>query len=134
TVLEASDRTGGHVFTWREGLDDGLYADAGAEQFTQPGYERYWGYVREFGLPYLYYPRRERMLRWIGGRLYTEEMLADRKVLQGLGFNRREVEYLASHPFWDLASLYYAPYVDSIRDEYQPFGVGLDDLDRFTTR
>src|SRR5690606_2372693 len=49
TVLEASDRTGGHVFTWREGLDDGLYADAGAEQFTQPGYERYWGYVREFG-------------------------------------------------------------------------------------
>ena len=29
TVLEASNRTGGHVFTYRDGLDDGLYADAG---------------------------------------------------------------------------------------------------------
>ena len=67
TVLEASNRTGGHVFTFRTGLDDGLYADAGAEQFTQPGYERYWSYVREFDLAYRYYPRREHMLRWIGG-------------------------------------------------------------------
>ena len=33
-VLEASDRTGGHVFTYRQGLADGLYVDAGAEQFT----------------------------------------------------------------------------------------------------
>ena len=39
-VLEAADRTGGHVFTFRQPLDDGLYADAGAEHFTQPGYER----------------------------------------------------------------------------------------------
>ena len=59
TVLEASDRTGGHVFTFRDGLDDGLYADGGAEHFTQPGYERYWEYVREFNLPHVYYPRRE---------------------------------------------------------------------------
>ena len=43
TVLEASNRTGGHVFTFREGLDDGLYADGGAEHFTNPGYERYRG-------------------------------------------------------------------------------------------
>ncbi len=50
-VLEASDRTGGHVFTFRDPLDDGLYADAGAEHFTQPGYERYWSYVNEFKLP-----------------------------------------------------------------------------------
>ena len=50
TVLEASARTGGHVFTLRDGLDDGLYADGGAEHFTQPGYERYWSYVREFDL------------------------------------------------------------------------------------
>ena len=77
TVLEASNRTGGHVFTFRDGLEDGLYADAGAEQFTEPGYERYWGYVREFNLAYQYYPRREHMLRWIGGRLHTEQMLAD---------------------------------------------------------
>jgi monoamine oxidase len=133
TVLEASDRTGGHVFTFRTGLDDGLYADAGAEQFTQPGYERYWSYVREFDLAYRYYPRRERMLRWIGGRLHTEEMLADPKVLAGFGLNQREVRYLADHPFWDLASLYYQPYLDSFSDEYRPFDAGLNALDALST-
>jgi monoamine oxidase len=134
TVLEASERTGGHVFTFRTNLDDGLYADAGAEQFTQPGYERYWGYVKEFDLAYRYYPRREHMLRWIGGKLYTEEMLADPKVLASLGLNGREVEYLASHPFWDLASLYYKPYVDSFADEYRPLDAGLNHLDRLSTK
>jgi monoamine oxidase len=129
TVLEASNRTGGHVFTFRTGLDDGLYADAGAEQFTQPGYERYWGYVREFDLAYRYYPRREHMLRWIGGKLYTEEMLADPKALSAFGLNQREVQYLSSHPFWDLASLYYKPYVDAFKDEYKPFDAGLNALD-----
>jgi monoamine oxidase len=133
TVLEASDRTGGHVFTFRTGLDDGLYADAGAEQFTRPGYEKYWSYVREFGLAYRYYPRRERMLRWIGGRLHTEEMLADPKVLAGLGLNQREVRYLADRPFWDLASLYYQPYLDSFKDEYRPFDAGLNALDAMST-
>jgi monoamine oxidase len=131
-VLEASERTGGHVFTFRTGLDDGLYVDAGAEQFTEPGYERYWSYVREFDLPYRYYPRRERMLRWMGGRLYTEEMLADPKALAGLDLNTREIEYLRTHPFWDLASLYYAPYVDAFADEYAPFAAGLDRLDDLT--
>ena len=38
-VLEASGRHGGHVFTGRDGLSDGLYADMGAEQITKPGYE-----------------------------------------------------------------------------------------------
>jgi monoamine oxidase len=51
TVLEASARTGGHVFTFRDGLDDGLYADGGAEHFTEPGYDRFREYVREFNLP-----------------------------------------------------------------------------------
>ena len=37
TVLEASGHTGGHVQTVWEGLADGLYADGGAEHFTQPG-------------------------------------------------------------------------------------------------
>ena len=132
TVLEASNRTGGHVFTYRDGLDDGLYADAGAEQFTQPGYERYWAYVREFQLAYRYYPRREHMLRWIDGRLHTEDMLADPKVLSALGLNERESRYLADHPFWDLASLYYRPYVDSFADEYRPFEAGLNALDGST--
>src|SRR5690242_13750321 len=35
TVLEASDRVGGHVKTVKTGLPDGLYVDAGAEQFTK---------------------------------------------------------------------------------------------------
>ena len=46
TVLEASGRVGGHVRTVRDDLPDGLYVDAGAEQFTKPGYEKYWSYVR----------------------------------------------------------------------------------------
>ena len=35
-VLEASPRHGGHVFTARDGLSDGLYADYGAEHITRP--------------------------------------------------------------------------------------------------
>jgi monoamine oxidase len=132
TIVEASARTGGHVFTVRDGLDDGLYADGGAEHFTQPGYERYWEYVREFNLAYAYYPRREHMVRWIGGEPYTEEMLADPKMLGTLGFNRREVEYLTKHPFPELGSLYLAPYVDRFQDEYRPFDAGLNELDRIT--
>lgn len=133
-VLEASERTGGHVFTFRDGLDDGLYADAGAEHFTRPGYERYWSYVEEFDLPYRYYPRREHILRWIGGKIHTEEMLADPRVLEGFGLNRREIEYVKANTFPELAGLYFAPYLDSFRDEYQPFDAGLNDLDTMTTR
>src|SRR3954453_13681896 len=106
TVVEASARTGGHVFTFRDGLDDGLYADGGAEQFTQPGYEQYWSYVREFNLAHTYYPRRENILRWINGKMYSPEMLSDRKVLETLGLNRREIDFLAEHPFPELASVY----------------------------
>src|SRR5207248_6582405 len=51
TVLEASGRVGGHVKTMRDELPDGLYVDAGAEQFTKPGYDLYWSYVREFHIP-----------------------------------------------------------------------------------
>jgi monoamine oxidase len=133
-VLEASERTGGHVFTFRDGLDDGLYADAGAEHFTRPGYERYWSYVEEFNLPYRYYPRREHMLRWIGGKIHTEEMLADARVLEGLGLNRREIAFVKANTFPELAGLYYAPYLDSFRDEYRPFDAGLNHLDAMTTR
>ncbi len=132
-VLEASDRAGGHVLTFRAPLDDGLYADAGAEHFTQPGYERYWSYVKEFQLPYLYYPRREHILRFIGGKMYTPEMLADPKVLKGFGLNGRELEYLKTYSFPELASLYYVPYLDSFRDEYRPFDAGLNHLDHLST-
>jgi monoamine oxidase len=132
TVLEAAGRTGGHVRTLRDPLADGLYVDGGAEHFTRPGYELFWGHVKEFGLEALAYPRRENMLRLIDGRLFTEEMLADPKVLAGFAFNQREIDFLAREPWWKLPALYFAPYVDAFADEYKPFEAGLDPLDRMT--
>ena len=131
-VLEASGRTGGHVRTLHDPLADGLYADVGAEHFTQPGYDLYWGYVREFHLTPLYYPRREHILRFVGGKMRTAEELADPKVLAGLGLNQREIDYLTRHPWWDFASLYLKPYLDSFQDEYHPFSAGLNHLDQLT--
>ncbi|MCU1294022.1 MAG: protoporphyrinogen oxidase [Bryobacterales bacterium] len=132
TVLEASGRVGGHVKTVRDELADGLYVDAGAEQFTKPGYELYWGYVREFNLPYMQDHRREHMMRRIGERLYSEEQLADKRVLADLGFNQREINYLSQHEWWELSGLYLDKYADSFGDEYEPFGAGLDNLDNVT--
>src|SRR5205807_9372162 len=102
TVLEASGRTGGHVHTVREGLADGLYVDGGTEHFTQPGYERYWEYVREFKLTALPYLRRNRMLRVLQGKMYSEEDLQRSTVLSSLGFNARETQFLARHAWWEL--------------------------------
>jgi monoamine oxidase len=132
TVLEASGRSGGHVRTIRDPLADGFYFDAGAEHFTKPGYDLYWDYVKEFNLTALYYPRRENMLRFIDDKLYTEDELHDRKVLSSLGFNGPECEYLAQQPWWNLASLYYEPYIGRFKDEYKPFEAGLNDLDQTT--
>lgn len=131
-LLEASGRTGGHVKTLHDPLADGLYADVGAEHFTKPGYDLYWGYVNEFNLTPLYYPHREHIIRFINGRAHTEQELSDPQVLAGLGFNQREVDYLVRHPWWDLASLYLQPYLDSFPDEYRPFDAGLNNLDQTT--
>jgi monoamine oxidase len=132
TVLEAAGHTGGHVRTIRDPLADGFYVDGGAEHFTKPGYDLYWNYVEKFELTALPYPRREHMLRLIDGKMYTEEMLADPKVLSGLGFNQREVDYLSRQPWWSLPLLYYGPYLDSFKDEYRPFDAGLNHLDQTT--
>jgi len=132
TVLEASGRPGGHVRTIHDPLPDGLYADLGAEQCTKPGYELYRQYAQEFGLELLPYPRRDGEARYLEGKLYTEEMLADRKVLVGLGFNDREAEFLSRHEWHDLPLLFFNPYLDTFADEYQPFGVGLDELDNIS--
>jgi monoamine oxidase len=129
-VLEASGRHGGHVFTVHDGLSDGLYGDFGMEHITKPGYERYWEYTKEFNLTVLPYPRRKGMLRRIKGKFYTEEMLADPAILKGFGLNAKEIKYLSEHPWWDLESLYTKPYLDKFTDEYQPFGIGYDDLDK----
>jgi monoamine oxidase len=137
TVLEADARYGGHVFTGRDGLSDGLYADFGADHITRPGYERLLEYAAEFGIPLVPYPNAEGAwlpyndhdLRMIGGKFYTNRMLADPKVLASLGFNGREVRFLATHPWYELEGLYLRSYVDRVKDPYHPFGIGLDDLD-----
>jgi len=128
-VMEASGRHGGHVFTVRDGLSDGLYGDFGQEHITRPGYTRYWEYIREFNLTALPYPRRKNELRWINGKFYTEAMLRDPAELTRMGFNAREVKFLSENPWWDLPSLYIKPYLSKFSDEYQPFGVGYDDWD-----
>jgi len=129
TVLEASGNTGGHVRTVREGLADGLYADGGAQHFTKPGYDLYWGYVKEFNLTALRYPHLDHMLQWFNGRMFAEEQLQDAAILAAFGFNRREVDFLKQHEWWELPNLYFSPYADSFHDEYRPFGIGLDTLD-----
>ena len=85
TVLEASGRHGGHVYTARDGLSDGLYGDYGMEHITKPGYYRYWQYISEFSLTALAYPRRKNVLRRINGTFYSEEQLHDPTVLKGFG-------------------------------------------------
>lgn len=131
-VLEAAGRPGGHVRTLHEGLADGLYADLGAEQFTNPGYDLYWGYVKEFNLPYLYYPRRMGLVRFIDGKFRTEEELHNRRFLNKLGFNQREADFLAQNAWWNIPMLYFRPYVEKFKDEYKPYEAGLNPLDQTT--
>jgi monoamine oxidase len=131
-VLEASGRPGGHVRTVHDSLPDGLYADIGAEHFYYPGYNTYWKYMQEFGLQHIAYPRRDNMVRFIGGRLYTEQDLHSKANLAGLGFNQREIDFLADRLWWDLVLLYIQTYVDRIQDENDPFSAGLNELDKLT--
>jgi monoamine oxidase len=138
TILEASERYGGHVFTGSDGLSDGLYADFGADHITKPGYERLFEYARQFGILAIPYPNAEGSwlpcnnddLRMIGGKFYTNKMLADAKTLTALGFNTRETAFLSRNPWYELQGHYLQSYVDGIKDPYKPFGVGLDDLDK----
>src|SRR5277367_1558078 len=97
-VLEATGRYGGHVFTTRDGLSDGLYADLGADHITKPGYERFFDYVNEFNLTAIPYPNAEGSqaaydkdaLKMINGKFYTAEQFRDPTVLTGFGFNQKE--------------------------------------------
>lgn len=138
TILEASGRYSGHVFTGSDGLSDGLYADFGADHITKPGYERLFAYAEEFDIPVISYPNAEGSwlpyndndLRMIGGKFYTNRMLANPETLTSLGFNSREVQLLSKRPWYELENLYLEPYVAKLSDPYRPFGVGLDDLDK----
>jgi monoamine oxidase len=129
TVLEASGRHGGHVYTAHDGLSDGLYGDYGQEHITRPGYDKYWEYIHEFGLTALPYPRRKNVLRRIDGTFYTESDLHDPAILRKMGYNAKEVTFLVSNPWGELKKLYLEPYYRKIKDEYQPFGNGMDELD-----
>jgi monoamine oxidase len=131
-VLEASGRAGGHVRTVHDPLADGLYADVGAEHFYYPGYTLYWKYMQEFGLQSIAYPRRDNMLRFVGGKFQTEKDLQTRANLAQLGLNQREIDFLSERMWWDLILLYIQPYVDRIEDEYDPFRAGLNDLDQMS--
>lgn len=129
TVLEASKRTGGHVKTIYEPLPDGLYADVGAEQFTNPGYDTYREWVRKFDLPVLAYERRRKMYANVRGQWRTEEELADAKTQREFGFNEREVAFMQEHGWKEISRLFFGPMAEKFKDEYQPFGIGLDELD-----
>lgn len=136
-VLEASGRHGGHVFTGRDGLSDGLYTDFGADHITKPGYEHFFDYIREFNLPVLAYPHAEgsnaapgrHALKMIDGKFYSEEMLADPSVLRKFGFNDREVKFLSTNPWYAFDSLFLNSYLTNFKNENQPFGIGYDHLD-----
>jgi monoamine oxidase len=137
-VLEASGRYGGHVFTGRDGLSDGLYADYGADHITKPGYERFFEYTDEFKLKVIPYPHAEgseaapnnHTLKMIGGKFYTPEMMKDPAVLAKFGFNEKEVKFLSKNPFYELSGYFLKPYLSKFTDPYQPFGIGYDDYDK----
>jgi monoamine oxidase len=137
TVLEGSGRYGGHVFTGHDGLSDGLWADYGADHLTKPGYEQFFRYVDAFGLEAVPYPNAEGsplpanngQLTQIGGKFYSDAMLAQPATLKALGFNDKEVAFLAQHPWYELPALYLADDIARFHDASQPFGNGLDDYD-----
>lgn len=133
TVMEATGQPGGHVRTIDDGLADGLYADAGAEHFTEPGYAIYHELVEELGLTKLYYPRRENQL-FLGddGEFHEPTTERSRQDLNAGGLNKQERQFLLQQPEKDLRDLYFEPYIDAFEDEYQPLGIGLDHLDTMT--
>ena len=137
-VLEAAGRHGGHVFTGRDGLSEGLYTDYGADHITKPGYEKFFEYVEKFKLTAVPYPHAEGSeaapgrngLRMIDGKFYSDEMLADPEVLRKFGFNEREVTFLSKNPWYALGHMYLKPYLGKIKDPDKPFGAGMDELDK----
>ena len=137
-VLEANGRHGGHVFTGRDGLSDGLYADYGADHITLPGYERFFEYVKEFGLIPVPYPNAEGSqasfdpdaLKMIGGKFYSYRQLSEPAKLHQLGFNDKEVNYLRKNPWYSLDTFFLKPYLDKFTHPADPFSNGCSELDK----
>jgi len=72
------------------------------------------------------------MVYFLRGRRLTEQDLHTRTVLRSLGFNDREVDFLAARPWPELPLLYLQRYVDQIHDETNPFVAGLDPLEQMS--
>ena len=71
-------------------------------------------------------------LSMIKGKFYSESQLSDPSILRGFGFNEKEVNLLSKNPWWALESFYLQTYISKITDPFQPFGVGLDELDNIS--
>jgi monoamine oxidase len=132
TVLEASGRHGGHVFTGRDGFSDSLYADYGADHITDPGYEKFFEYSKEFNLTLLPYRQGKDGLSMIKGKFYSEQQLRDPSILKYFGFSEKEITLLSQNPWWELQSFYLQTYISKFKDPFQPFEVGLDELDNIS--
>jgi monoamine oxidase len=53
-------------------------------------------------------------------------------VLRKFGFNEREVKFLSTNPWYAFHSFFLNSYLPNFKDENQPFGVGLDHLDKIS--
>jgi monoamine oxidase len=122
------------VRTLHDPFADGLYADMGAEHFYYPGYTLYWRYLKEFGLTAIPFARRENLVHFLRGERFAEADLHSKTVLNKLGFNQREVDFLADRPWAELPLLYAQKYVDQLRDETNPFFDGAEQLDQISLR
>ena len=68
TVLEAQERPGGRVLTFRD-FGDGVYADAGAARIPSD-HDLTLKYVHEFGLPLIpFYPKDGKFMRLVNGNV-----------------------------------------------------------------
>lgn len=135
-VLEAAGRYGGTVLSVHDGLADGLYADYGAENFTKPGYENYWKYIDEFDIPVIPYYHRVNTLNRVDDEWLSESDQQQRQqdaIKKSGGLNQREKRAVSENEnvstYVSLEKLYLEPYLEKFDDEYQPFGVGYDELD-----
>jgi monoamine oxidase len=72
------------------------------------------------------------MYSFMGGKWRTDEDLANAKLQREFGFNEREVSYMQEHGYKEVQRLYFGIHAGKFKDEAQPFGVGLDDLDFVT--
>ena len=128
-------RTGRHVLAARDGLDDGLYADGGAEQLPpQPGAERSSGYVQRVQPVVRILPASRADARggWTGQNVPRPGNARGSEGARAFGLNQREIEFTRRiTPFLEWRPVpTRAVLPDRCQDEYwSPSASGLDALD-----